>query len=362
MLKGSKDMETLIQSWEGESVISRFDRESGTWMFIAIHSTALGVATGGTRLKPYPTPRDALFDAMRLAEGMTYKWAGVEFPRGGGKAVLDIPDSFDPSQREGLMSHYGRWLADLNGIFETGPDLGTTPSDMALIRRWFDGVFGCPTDLGGAGNPGPYTALGVFSGIRASCEQRFNSSDMSGRSVLVQGVGSVGEPLVHLLLEAGCDVKFSDLDSARIDKVRQELGLSFVEPEAIYGEPCDVFAPCATGGILNAKTIPQLKCSIVAGGANNQLERSQDGVALHQQDILYAPDYIINAGGAIYLVAVESMGWNVSKARDRIVEIGDTLKNIYAHAEKRGISTMEAAAELAKHRVKEATLKKRTES
>jgi leucine dehydrogenase len=293
---------------------------------------------------------------------MTYKWAGVEFPRGGGKAVLDIPDSFDPSQREGLMTRYGRWLADLNGIFETGPDLGTTPSDMALIRQGFDGVFGCPPDLGGAGDPGPYTALGAFSGIRASCERRFNSSDLNGRSVLVLGAGSVGKPLIHLLLEAGCDVKFSDLDPARIDEVIQELGLSFVEPEAVYGEPCDVFAPCATGGILNAKTIPQLKCSIVAGGANNQLEEAQDGDSLHQRNILYAPDYIINAGGAIYLVAVENMGWSVSKAEDRIVEIGDTLKDIYTHAQKSGMNSMKAAEELAKGRVKEATLKKHTES
>lgn len=354
-------METLIKSWDGEAIVSRFDQETSTWMFIAIHSTALGVPTGGTRLKTYPTPHDALFDAMRLAEGMTYKWAGVEFPRGGGKAVLDIPESFDPSQREGLITRYGRWLADLNGIFETGPDLGTTPSDMALIRRGFNGVFGCPTDLGGAGDPGPYTALGVFSGIRASCEQRFNSSDLNGRSVLVQGVGSVGRPLINLLLEAGCDVKFSDLDSARIDEVRGELGLSFVEPEAVYGEPCDVFAPCATGGILNAKTIPQLKCLIVAGGANNQLEQTQDGEALHQRDILYAPDYIINAGGAIYLLAVENMGWSVSKAEDRIVEIGDTLKDIYAHAEKSGINTMKAAEELAKGRVKQAAQKKLAE-
>jgi leucine dehydrogenase len=355
-------METLIKSWDGESVVSRFDQETSTWMFIAIHSTALGIATGGTRVKPYPTPRDALFDAMRLAEGMTYKWAGIEFPRGGGKAVLDIPDSFDPGQREGLMTRYGRWLADLNGIFETGPDLGTTSADMALIRRGFEGVFGCPPDFGGAGDPGPYTALGVFSGIRASCEQRFNSSDLNGRSVIVQGAGSVGKPLIHLLLEAGCDVKFSDLDSARIDEVRGELGLSFVEPEAIYGEPCDVFAPCATGGILNAKTIPQLKCSVVAGGANNLLEGPQDGEALHQRDILYAPDYIINAGGAIFLVSVESMGWSISSAKDRIVEIGDTLTDIYAHAEKSGINSMEAAEELAKGRVKQAARKKLAEN
>jgi leucine dehydrogenase len=299
---------------------------------------------------------------MRLAEGMTYKWSGIEFPRGGGKAVLGVTDVFDPSQREGLLSRYGQWLADLNGILETGPDLGTTPEDMVIIRRGYNGVFGCPSDSGGMGDPGPHTALGVFSGIRASCEQHFNTSDMNGRSVVVQGVGSVGEPLIQLLLEAGCEVKFSDVDSARIDKVRQELGLSFVEPEVVYGEPCDVFAPCATGGILNAKTIPELKCSIVAGGANNQLGGSQDGEALHQRDILYAPDYIINAGGAIFLLSTENMGWDISKARERIIQIEDTLKDIYAHAEQRGISSMAAAEELAKGRVKQAALKKLAKS
>ncbi len=345
-------METLIRDWDGEYVVSRFDRPTKTWMFIAAHSTALGVATGGTRLKSYPHPRDALRDAMRLAEGMTHKFAVIDFPRGGGKAVLAVPGDLDPVEREGLMLRYGKWLADLNGIFETGPDLGTAEEDMAIIARQFSGVFGVPEEAGGGGNPGPETAMGVFCGIKASCEHTFKSSDLTGMTVLVQGVGSVGESLINLLLEAGCEVKFSEIDPARASKVQEKLGLTCVEPEAVYQEPCDVFAPCATGGIINAETIDRLACRIVAGAANNQLDRPEDGEALHTAGILYAPDYVINAGGAIFLPAVEGLGWPVEKARDRICEIGNTLKEIYARSKKQGINPARAAEQIAIERVK----------
>jgi leucine dehydrogenase len=351
-------MENLIRSWDGEFVLTRYDQPTRTWMFIAVHSTALGVATGGTRMKPYPHPRDALQDGMRLAEGMTYKWAGVDFPRGGGKAVLAIPTEFDPANREGLMIRYGRWLNDLNGVFETGADLGTNSKDMAIIARNFSGVFGCPPELGGAGDPGPLTALGIFSGIQASCIAKFGAPDLKGRTVVVQGVGSVGENLVKLLIESGCTVKFSDVNAACIADVRQKYSIDFVEPDWVYAEPCDVFAPCATGAILNAGTIPQLQCSIVAGGANNQLQKPEDGETLYERNILYAPDYIINAGGAIFLPAVEAMGWTKDQARERVRMIGDTLRDIYTASEKRHISTTKAAEQLAKERLEKARKKK----
>jgi leucine dehydrogenase len=344
-------MDTLIRDWDGEYVVSRYDRPTRTMMFIAIHSTALGVATGGTRLKSYAHPREALRDAMRLAQGMTHKFAVIDMPRGGAKAVLSVPDDFSPAERKGLMLRYGQWLADLNGIFETGPDLGTGPADMALIARNYSGVFGLPPEAGGGGNPGPETALGVFCGIQASCEHYFNSADLTGRTVLVQGVGSVGEPLIRLLVEAGCEVKFSEVDPARAARLRQKLDLPFVEPEAVYKEPCDVFAPCATGGILNAETIPQLNCHVVAGAANNQLERLEDGETLYQRGILYAPDYVINAGGAIFLVGIEAMGWSVTQARDRVCKIRDTLREIYAYSEKHGICPARAAERIAIERV-----------
>lgn len=347
-------MDELIKTWDGETVITRYDSDTGTWMFLAIHSTALGIATGGTRLKSYPNPREALRDAMRLAEGMTYKWAGIGFPRGGGKAVLGSSKEILGDEREELMSRYGTWLGDLKGIFETGPDLGTTPNDMDLIRQQYSGIFGCTEEAGGQGDPGPYTALGVFSGIQASCEYVFGSTNLSDRSVVVQGVGSVGEPLIRYLLEAGCDVRFTDVDSDRIDNIRSQFDLEYIDPQAAYAEPCDVFAPCATGGILNSETISTLKCSIVAGGANNQLERPEDADGLKHRGILYAPDFIINAGGALYLVSIESMGWTGEKAREEILKIGNTLTRIYATADELGLNTGKAAEQLARDRIQAA--------
>jgi leucine dehydrogenase len=345
-------MQEALRDWDGEYVVTRLDQPTGTWMFIAIHSTALGVATGGTRLKPYAEPAEALRDALRLGEGMTHKFAVIDFPRGGGKAVLAVPRGFAARDRESLLLRYGQWLARLGGIFETGADLGTGSSDMDLIARHYGGVFGRSRALGGAGDPGPETALGVFSGIRASCERAFGTSHLAGRTFLVQGVGSVGLALSRLLLEAGGEVRCSDVDPARVNAARQELGVAAVEPEAVYDEPCDVFAPCAVGGTLAPHTIPRLRCRIVAGAANNQLSRPEDGEALHQRGILYAPDYVVNAGGAIFLPAVESMGWSEEQARERIRKIGDTLQVIYGRAQEQDVSPARAAQELALERVR----------
>jgi leucine dehydrogenase len=344
-------MDKLIKTWDGETVITRFDSVTETWMFIAIHSTSLGIGTGGTRYKHYPTPQEALQDAMRLAEGMTYKWAGIGFPRGGGKAVIGCSKDLSGAEKDGLLSRYGAWLSDLKGIFETGPDMGTTPRDMDLIRKEYPGIFGCTVEAGGMGDPGPYTALGVFSGIQASCERVFGSSDLSDRSVLVQGVGSVGEPLIRYLVEAGCKVRFSDVDPDRIDKIHKQFDLETIDPEAVYAEPCDVFAPCATGGILNADTIPTLSCSIVAGGANNQLAALEDADALKSRAIVYAPDFIINAGGALYLVSTESMGWTEKQAHEEILKIGGTLTQIYTAADEKDLNTSDAAVKLARDRI-----------
>lgn len=347
-------MEELIQAWDGERVLSRHDDEMDTWMLIAIHSTAMGIATGGTRMKVYPTPQDALRDAMRLAEGMTYKWAGICFPRGGGKAVLGLSRELKADERDALLAKYGDWLGSLDGAFETGPDLGTSPDDMDRIRERYAGVFGCTKDAGGMGDPGPYTALGVFSGIQASCEYVFGSRDLKDRSIIVQGAGSVGAPLIGYLVETGCAIRFSDTDPDRARAIRDRFGIESVDPGRVYAEPCDVLVPCATGGILNAETIPQLSCSIIAGGANNQLERPEDADALRERGILYAPDFIINAGGALYLVSIESMGWSEHEARQEIHTFGDTLCQIYATADELGINTARAAEQLAKDRIQTA--------
>jgi leucine dehydrogenase len=343
-------MEDLIREWDGEYVLTRYDRLSGTWMFIAVHSTVEGVAAGGTRLKSYASPREGLRDALRLAEGMTYKFvlAGQSF--GGGKAVLAVPGDLDPGVREGLLSRYGGWLADLKGVFMTAADIGTGPADMAVIARYYDGVVGLPAAQGGSGDQGPPTARGVFYGIQAACEHHFGSADLSDRTALVQGVGSVGGALVDLLLEAGCRVKFSDVHPALIGRFRDERGLTFVEPEAVYREPCDVFAPCATGAILNSRTIPQLAAKIVAGSANNQLEEPGDGEALHRRGILYAPDYIVNAGAVIFVAAVDIDGQTGADANEHLRMIGDTLCEVLAKAQTAGISPARMADQLAKER------------
>jgi leucine dehydrogenase len=351
-------MDKTIRDWDGEFISCRYDRPTGTMMFISFHSTALGIACGGTRLKTYIHSREALRDSMRLAEGMTYKFVMIGFPRGGGKAVLSVPKDFKTSDREGLMTRYGQWLSDLNRIFETGPDLGTGPEDMAIINRYYSGVFGLPVQIGGAGDPGPATAQGVFYGIKASCLHRFKTSDLADRTILVQGAGSVGEPLIRLLLDAGCEVQFSDIDPKCITKICQELGISYVKPENVYKQPCDVFAPCAIGGILNRKTIPQLACHIVAGAANNQLDQAQDGDALYERGILYAPDYVINSGGAIFLIGIEGLGWTDSQVQNRIHRIRDTLSEVFGYSEEHGISPARAANQIAKERVKLGALKR----
>lgn len=345
------DFEKLLCGWDGEYVLTRFDGDTGTWMAIAVHSSALGVPTGGTRLKPYESFSEALSDAMRLAGGMTRKWAVIDIPRGGAKAVLDVPGDLDPDQRPGLMSRYGLWLASLKGIFETGPDLGTDSADMDVISGHFSGVFGRSPQNGGAGDPGPETALGVFSGIVASCEHRFGTADLSGRTALIQGVGSVGESLMRRLREAGVSVKFSDIDAGRVRRFRDDEGVPFVAPESVFGEPCDIFAPCATGAVLSSETVPRLRCSIVAGAANNQLENPEDGEALHRRGILYAPDYIINGGGAIFLPAVEGWGWPPERAREWVRKIGETLKEVFTRSESTGVSPAMAAEELAQERL-----------
>ena len=265
-----EDLSDLLRGWPGEHVVMRHDAASGAWMFIAIHSSRLGPPTGGTRMKPYASPAAALRDAMRLAEGMTYKWAVLGVGRGGGKAVIDVPEGFGGAGRDAMLRRYAEMLERLAGGFETGPDMGTGPAEMDLISEVSGHVFGKSASRGGAGDPGPWTARGVFAGIRASCRHLFGTGDIKGRSILVQGAGHVGAPLTHMLCAAGARVIVCDNDPARIVALRAP-GARAVPPEGALDEEVDVFAPCAGGAVLNEKSIPRLRCRIVAGSANNQL-------------------------------------------------------------------------------------------
>jgi glutamate dehydrogenase/leucine dehydrogenase len=345
-------MESLLEDWDGERVVTHRDRPTGTWIFIAIHSTRLGPAVGGTRMKPYSDATDALRDALRLATGMTYKFAVPGLPFGGGKAVLAVPPHLDAEARTGLLRRYGAMIHQLGGTYRTAPDVGTSSADMDLIAETgAPFVYARSEARGGSGPSGPSTALGVFTGIQAACEHLFGDPSPAGRRVLVQGAGSVGGPLIERLLEAGTQVTFSEIDAAAIRRYRDELGAELVEvaDEAIdLSTECDVFAPCALGGVLSEATIPSLRCHAVVGGANNQLATPDDEHLLAARDILYAPDYVVNVGGAMAGLAMETRGLSRDEADAEVVEsVRRTLRRIFEMAEGEGITTGAAARRIA---------------
>lgn len=349
-------METLIHEWDGESVIVRRDRPTGAWTFIAIHSTFLGPATGGTRMKYYPDPAAALQDALRLAAGMTFKFAVPGIARGGGKAVINTPKSLDPEARRQLLRRHGTLIRQLAGLFYTGPDVGTSSADMDVIAETGSPYVFCRTpEAGGAGSPAPFTALGVLAGMEVASKHAFGDSSLKHRKILVQGVGSVGGLLVEHLRNAGADVLFTEVDDRLIQHFRDEKGLQFVALEDVYQTECDIFAPCALGGVINETTIPQLKCRVIAGAANNQLAKSADAVVLRAKGILYAPDYVINVGGAMASPAVETQGWSNSHAEREVANsVRGALQRIFAMADFADISTDEAARRIAEEHLSKA--------
>jgi leucine dehydrogenase len=344
-------LEDLIRSWDGEEVAVHYDHPSGTWMFVCIHSSERGPAGGGTRMKTYPTSADGLADAMRLSAAMTLKMAATDIPFGGAKAVLAVPALPEGDERRRLLLRYGDLAASLGDNFQTGPDVNTTIADMDVIAERHAYVFCRSKERGGSGDPGPYTARGVFHGIRASVEHVFGSPDLDGRRVLVQGVGDVGARLAEQLAQAGARVLVSDIDSERVNGLAARLGAEVVPAEAAIGAECDIYAPCALGGTLNEETIPQLRCRIVAGCANNQLAGADDAARLGEAGILYAPDYVINAGGVIHAWGVESLGWDLDTVEARLAGIGDSLTDIYERAAVGGITTEAAAEQLARSRL-----------
>lgn len=346
-------MESLLKEWDGEAVIVRHDRPSGAWIFIAIHSTRLGPAAGGTRMTSYPDIEAALRDALRLSEGMTYKFAASGMSFGGAKAVIAVPSGLDQPSRTALLERYGALVKRLGGLFRTGPDVGTCPADMDVIATTGSPyVVSRTVEAGGAGDPGPFTARGVFAGIKVVCGQLFGEESVDQRTILVQGTGDVGGSLIGLLRDAGAEVLFSEVDEKLIHNFRDKLGLRYVSPAAVYATECDIFAPCALGAVLNVKTIPRLNCRGIAGSANNQLERPEDAESLRARGILYAPDYVINAGGAIAILGLELQGWTRDVADNEVVDgIRRNLSQIFQSAAADGITTEAAARKIAERRL-----------
>jgi glutamate dehydrogenase/leucine dehydrogenase len=344
--------EDLLGAWDGETAVVRRDPESRAWIFVCLHSTRLGPAGGGTRMKVYPTPAEGLEDAMRLSAAMTRKLAIAGLPFGGGKAVLAVETIPSGEQRRALLLRYGELVASLGGIYRTSSDMNTNEADMDVIGERTKYVFGRSPEAGGSGNPAAPTAVGVFHGIRSSLEHLFGSNDLDGRSILVQGAGGVGSQLVGHLAAAGASVFVADVDPERAREVAAHVRATTVAAEDILQMECDVYAPCAVGGVLNTETVNRLRCRIVAGSANNQLAGPEAAEQLRARGILYAPDYVINGGGAIALVGLEQLGWSKVELDAALEQIGQTLRQIYVRADEEGVSTAAASDAVADERLR----------
>ena len=346
-------MEDLLRAWDGESVSIHIDRETGTWMLICVHSTTLGTSAGGTRMKHYPGgPAEALADGMRLSEAMSLKLASVNFPHGGGKAVIALPSPEIPQgvARRRLLHEYGAFINSLGGLYSCAPDMNTSAADMDVIAEVTPYVF-CKTEAaGGSGDTAPDTAVGVLHGIRASCLYAFGTDGLSLRTVLVQGAGGVGGRLIELLMNADATVIATDVDASRMASL-SDRGVRVVPPEAALATECDVLSPCAVGGVLNSRTIPGLKCRVIAGGANNQLETLADADLLRERGIAYAPDFVINAGGVLHGGGLEEQHWTREVLDQKLAAIGDVLYEIFQRADRDGISTDAAARKIAVDRI-----------
>lgn len=345
-------MEDLLASWDGQSVSTHRDRETGTLMFVCVHSTRLGPAAGGTRMKHYARPVDALRDGMRLSEAMTLKFASVEFPFGGGKAVIALPTPDVPTgdARRRLLREYGDFINSLGGLYSCAPDMNTGSVDMDVVAEVTPYVF-CKTEAaGGAGDTAPDTAVGVLHGIRAACRYAFGSDDLSKRTVLVQGAGGVGGRLIELLMERDANVIATDVDERRLRDLR-DRGVQTVAADAALATECDVLSPCAVGAVLNQHTIPSLRCRVIAGGANNQLETAADGDRLRERGIAYAPDFVINAGGVLHGGGLEALHWTRAELDAKLEAIGDAVYEILKRAERDGVSTDAAARKIALARI-----------
>jgi leucine dehydrogenase len=328
-----------------EKVLIGHDTASGYHGIIAIHSTALGPAVGGTRFWHYASEEEALTDALRLSHGMTYKNALAGLPLGGGKSII-LANNVTTNREEILRTH-GRFVNTLNGRYITAEDVGTSPEDMEIVRSETPYVAGL---LGRSGDPSPFTARGVFRAIQASSKFLRDTDDLAGVTVAIQGCGHVGYNLAKLLHEAGAKLIVSDVNEKNKLRVVEDFGAEMVGPEEIFSVEADVFAPCALGGVINDQTIPELKVRIVAGAANNQLLEARHGEMLRERNILYAPDYVANAGGVLN-GSTELLGWKQEDAQRKINEIYDTVLRIYESAKTQGLTTNKAADQLAEERL-----------
>ncbi|MES2854942.1 MAG: Glu/Leu/Phe/Val dehydrogenase dimerization domain-containing protein [Bdellovibrionota bacterium] len=341
--------EFISKHGDHEQVVFCHNKDVGLKAIIAIHNTALGPALGGTRMWNYKTEDEALTDVLRLSKGMSYKAATAGLNLGGGKAVI-IGDP-KTQKTEALFRAFGRFVNSLNGRYITAEDVGTTVREMEYVFMETPWVTGIPKAFGGSGDPSPYTAHGVLMAIKASAKRKLGADSLKGVRIAVQGLGNVGYHLVEYLAKEQAIVTATDIDKEKLTKVSAQFGVKAVAPDDIISVECDIFTPCAMGAVINDQSIGKLKSKIVCGGANNQLAEPRHGDMLRELGILYAPDYVANAGGLMN-VFVELEGYSPDRALDKTVQVYDSLMQVFDLAERDGVGTHTAADRVAEERIK----------
>ncbi|MBE7629661.1 Glu/Leu/Phe/Val family dehydrogenase [Tenacibaculum piscium] len=332
-----------------EQIVFCNDEDTGLKAIIGIHNTTLGPALGGTRMWQYKSEWEALNDVLRLSRGMTYKAAITGLNLGGGKAVI-IGDA-KTQKNDVLMRKFGEYVNSLSGKYITAEDVGMETHDMDIIREVTPHVAGISEAIGGSGNPSPVTAYGVYMGMKAAAKYRFGSENLNGKKVLVQGVGHVGETLVKHITDEGAQVILNDINEARLEELSKKYGASVILGNDIYGLDVDIYAPCALGATINDQSIAQLKAKVIAGAANNQLaDELKHGKLLREKGIAYAPDFLINAGGIINVYA-EVAGYDKAESLKRTENIFNTTLDIFNLADKKSITTHQAAFNIAQARI-----------
>ncbi|MGE6258957.1 branched-chain amino acid dehydrogenase [Heyndrickxia sporothermodurans] len=334
--------------YDYEQLLFCQDETSGLKAIIAIHDTTLGPALGGTRMWTYASEDAAIEDALRLAKGMTYKNAAAGLNLGGGKTVI-IGDPRKDKNEE-MFRAFGRFIQGLNGRYITAEDVGTTVADMDLIHEETNFVTGISPAFGSSGNPSPVTAYGCYVGMKAAAKEAFGTDSLEGLTVSVQGVGNVAFELCRYLNEEGAKLIVTDINKEAVQRAVEQFGATAVDPNDIYGVDCDIFAPCALGAIVNDETIPQLKAKVIAGSANNQLKETRHGDQIHEMGIVYAPDYVINAGGVIN-VADELYGYNRDRAMKKVEGIYNSVAKVIEISKRDGIPTYVAADRMVEERI-----------
>ena len=340
-----------IEQGGHESVTFCSDPDSHLQMIIAVHNTLMGPALGGCRMWPYADMDEALMDVLRLSKAMTYKCVMAGIPYGGGKSVV----IGDPKREkdEALLLSVGRAVSSLGGRYLVTEDVGMTEADMSVIARTTPWLTGRSLSEGGSGDPSLPTATGVFAGMKVCLEQIGEPPTVEGKTIAIQGLGKVGSHLARMAAEEGAKLFVTDIDSSRLEHAAADLRALSVIPEEIFSLPCDIFAPCALGGVLNEKTVPALNCRIVAGAANNQLATDFDGDALFTRGIVYAPDYVINSGGVMNL-SFEAGGYNRERAMAKVLEIPDTLRRLFERARKKSAPSHRVADRMVEEQLAQA--------